>query len=105
MVCTVSFLPSSVRPYPLVSHTLSYVMLTEGLVLLTHLAHSNQEIQKIVAFEGAFEKLFFVIDSEVRTAPPTPVSATLLCLPAIQPLFLLMLSREGLKVESSSKMH
>lgn len=36
----------------------------EGLLLLTHLAHSNQEIQKIVAFEGAFEKLFFVIDAE-----------------------------------------
>jgi hypothetical protein len=36
------------------------------------LAHSNQEIQKIVAFEGAFEKLFFVIDAEVRrlSVPP-----------------------------------
>jgi hypothetical protein len=38
---------------------------------LTHLAHSNQEIQKIVAFEGAFEKLFFVIDAEV---PPSELS-------------------------------
>jgi hypothetical protein len=36
------------------------------------LAHSNQEIQKIVAFEGAFEKLFFVIDAEVRRLPVPP---------------------------------
>jgi hypothetical protein len=39
------------------------------------LAHSNQEIQKIVAFEGAFEKLFFVIDAVV---PPSELSLDVL---------------------------
>jgi hypothetical protein len=37
---------------------------SEGLLLLTELSKANQEIQKIVAFEGAFEKLFSVIAAE-----------------------------------------
>lgn len=36
----------------------------EGLLVLLALAHGNQDIQKIIAFEGAFERLFGVIDNE-----------------------------------------
>lgn len=36
----------------------------EGLLLLISLASSNADIQKIVAFEGAFDKLFNIIHTE-----------------------------------------
>ncbi|KAL6078488.1 Vesicle-mediated ER to Golgi transport protein [Balamuthia mandrillaris] len=36
----------------------------EGLLLLQALVENNQEIQKIVAFNGAFDRLFTIIESE-----------------------------------------
>ena len=35
-----------------------------GLLVLTELAHANQDIQKIIAFEGVFERLFSIIEIE-----------------------------------------
>ncbi len=51
--------------FPLFPIVLNIYSHTEGLLLLTQLSQSNQEIQKIVAFEGAFERLFHIIDAEV----------------------------------------
>ncbi|RZC52673.1 hypothetical protein C5167_021104 [Papaver somniferum] len=36
----------------------------EALLLLTYLTHEAEEIQKIVVFEGAFEKIFIIIQDE-----------------------------------------
>ncbi|KAI3991855.1 hypothetical protein MKX01_012800 [Papaver californicum] len=36
----------------------------EALLLLTYLTHEAEEIQKIVVFEGAFEKIFTIIQDE-----------------------------------------
>jgi hypothetical protein len=38
--------------------------LIEGLLLLLELTKTNQEIQKIVAFEGAFDQLFEIMKDE-----------------------------------------
>ncbi|KAI9075590.1 hypothetical protein K1719_042496 [Acacia pycnantha] len=40
------------------------VIRNEALLLLTHLIHEAEEIQKIVVFEGAFEKIFSIIKEE-----------------------------------------
>ncbi|XP_019419519.1 PREDICTED: golgin candidate 6-like [Lupinus angustifolius] len=40
------------------------VIRNEALLLLTHLTHEAGEIQKIVVFEGAFEKIFSIIKEE-----------------------------------------
>ncbi|KAL2320175.1 hypothetical protein Fmac_029144 [Flemingia macrophylla] len=40
------------------------VIRNEALVLLTHLTREAEEIQKIVVFEGAFEKIFSIIKEE-----------------------------------------
>ena len=37
---------------------------TECLLLLISLASNNADIQKIVAFEGAFDKLFRIVEAE-----------------------------------------
>lgn len=37
---------------------------TEGLLLLTALTPSSPELQKLVAFENAFERVFAIIDAE-----------------------------------------
>jgi hypothetical protein len=37
------------------------VLRNEALLILQHLAASNQEIQKIAAFEGAFDRLFAIM--------------------------------------------
>jgi hypothetical protein len=37
---------------------------TESLLLLISLTQNNADIQKIVAFEGAFDKLFRIVDAE-----------------------------------------
>jgi hypothetical protein len=42
------------------------VLRNEALLILQHLTSSNQEIQKIAAFEGAFERLFNIM----RFVPP-----------------------------------
>lgn len=39
-------------------------MRTEGLLLLTELTRSNAEIQKIVAFEGGFDRLLDIMGEE-----------------------------------------
>ncbi|KAL6986295.1 Golgin candidate 6 [Sarracenia purpurea var. burkii] len=40
------------------------VIRNEALLLLTHLTHEAEEIQKILVFEGAFEKIFSIIKEE-----------------------------------------
>ncbi|XP_058199643.1 golgin candidate 6 [Rhododendron vialii] len=40
------------------------VIRNEALLLLTYLTHQAEEIQKIVVFEGAFEKIFSIIKEE-----------------------------------------
>ncbi|GFZ06706.1 golgin Putative 6 [Actinidia rufa] len=40
------------------------VIRNEALLLLTYLTHEAEEIQKIVVFEGAFEKIFSIIREE-----------------------------------------
>jgi hypothetical protein len=40
------------------------VIRNEALLLLTHLTREAEEIQKIVVFEGAFEKIFSIIKEE-----------------------------------------
>ncbi|KAK6913056.1 Vesicle tethering protein Uso1/P115-like, head domain [Dillenia turbinata] len=40
------------------------VIRNEALLLLTYLTHEAEEIQKIVVFEGAFEKIFSIIKEE-----------------------------------------
>ncbi|KAH0939838.1 hypothetical protein HID58_007299 [Brassica napus] len=42
----------------------SLVIRNEALLLLTHLTREAEEIQKIVVFEGAFEKIFSIIKEE-----------------------------------------
>ena len=39
-------------------------VLIEGLLLVSALAEGKEEVQKIVSFEGAFEKMFRIISSE-----------------------------------------
>ena len=39
------------------------VVRNEALLLMIVLTHSNSDIQKIAAFEGAFERLFSIIRS------------------------------------------
>jgi hypothetical protein len=41
----------------------SYVLL-QALLLLIQLTRNNGSIQKIVAFENAFERLFSIVDEE-----------------------------------------
>ncbi|XLT24312.1 hypothetical protein HN873_055604, partial [Arachis hypogaea] len=41
-----------------------YVIRNEALLLLTHLTRAAEEIQKIVVFEGVFEKIFRIIREE-----------------------------------------
>jgi len=41
----------------------SYVLL-QALLLLIQLTRNNGNIQKIVAFENAFERLFSIVDEE-----------------------------------------
>ncbi|KNC48049.1 uncharacterized protein AMSG_04282 [Thecamonas trahens ATCC 50062] len=36
----------------------------EGLLLLLELTHGNQEVQKVIAFESAFQRLFTIIGNE-----------------------------------------
>ncbi|GMP96316.1 hypothetical protein CsSME_00045009 [Camellia sinensis var. sinensis] len=40
------------------------VIRNEPLLLLTYLTHEAKEIQKILVFEGAFEKIFSIIKEE-----------------------------------------
>ena len=40
------------------------ILCTEGLLLLTALTPSSPDLQKIVAFENAFDRLFSIIDAE-----------------------------------------
>ncbi|XP_052209054.1 golgin candidate 6 isoform X3 [Diospyros lotus] len=40
------------------------VIRNEALLLLTYLTHEAEEIQKIIVFEGAFEKIFSIIKEE-----------------------------------------
>ena len=40
------------------------VIRNETLLLLGSLAHTNEEIQKIAAFEGAFDRIFNIIREE-----------------------------------------
>ncbi|KDN41073.1 hypothetical protein K437DRAFT_258431 [Tilletiaria anomala UBC 951] len=42
------------------------IIRNEALLLLPHLVHGNPDIQKLVAFEGAFEKLLDVVAQEGR---------------------------------------
>lgn len=44
----------------------SEIVRNEALLLLPHLVHANADIQKLVAFEGAFEKLLDVVAQEGR---------------------------------------
>jgi len=37
------------------------VLRNEALLILQHLASTNAEIQKIIVFEGAFDRLFNII--------------------------------------------
>ena len=41
------------------------VVRNEALLLMIVLTHANAEVQKIAAFEGAFERLFTIIRSVV----------------------------------------
>lgn len=40
------------------------VIRNEAVLLLQHLASGNPEIQKIMAFEGAFDRLFAIVREE-----------------------------------------
>lgn len=42
------------------------VIRNDGVLLLIHLTKANANIQKIVAFENAFDKLLNIINEEVR---------------------------------------
>ena len=55
-----------VRIYPLTLYLffLSFFRFLEGLLLLISLTESNADLQKIVAFENAFERLLAIIDEE-----------------------------------------
>ena len=41
-----------------------YYFIFQMLLLLTHLTRNNSSLQKIVAFENAFDKLFEIIKDE-----------------------------------------
>ena len=43
------------------------ILMIEGLLLLISLTETNADIQKIVAFENAFERLFAIITEEGAT--------------------------------------
>ncbi|KHN02167.1 Golgin candidate 6 [Glycine soja] len=47
-----------------VEYTKNLVIRNKALLLLTHLTREAKEIQKIVVFEGAFEKIFSIIREE-----------------------------------------
>ncbi|KAI9080571.1 hypothetical protein K1719_037432 [Acacia pycnantha] len=52
------------RPRQLNAISPELVIRNEALLLLTYLIHEAEEIQKIVVFEGAFEKIFSIIKEE-----------------------------------------
>jgi hypothetical protein len=44
--------------------TLHFVLFAESLLLIISLTTANAEIQKLLAFEGAFDKLFSIVRNE-----------------------------------------
>ncbi|KAF9666345.1 hypothetical protein SADUNF_Sadunf16G0219900 [Salix dunnii] len=56
------------------------VIRNEALLLLTHLTREAEEIQKILVFEGAFEKIFSIIKEEGGSEGGVVVQATFTCI-------------------------
>ena len=55
----------------------------EGLVMLQTLVHQSPDIQKVLAFEGAFERLFGIVRAEHGLDGGLVVHDALLCVDAL----------------------